>query len=86
VNETDKLDTRGLNKLQRTATLPEVWIPPGELREVRELARTRMVLVRERRKLKQRIDATLGKYGLQGANHGASPGSSPWSLQLQVAK
>ena len=47
VNKTDKLDARGLNKLQRTGTLPEVWIPPGELRDKRELLRTRMVLVRE---------------------------------------
>jgi len=66
VNKTDKLDARGLNKLQRAGTLPEVWIPPGELRDVRELPRTRMVLVRERTKLKQRIHATLAKYGIQG--------------------
>ena len=64
VNKTDKLDARGLNKLQRTGTLPEVWIPPGELRDKRELPRTRMVLVRERTKLKQRIHATLAKYGI----------------------
>ena len=65
VNKTDKLDARGLNKLQRAGTLPEVWIPPGELRDKRELPRTRMVLVRERTKLKQRIHATLAKYGIQ---------------------
>jgi len=33
VNKTDKLDARGLNRLQRTGTLPTVWIPPGELRD-----------------------------------------------------
>jgi transposase len=65
VNKTDKLDARGLNKLQRTGTLPEVWIPPGELRDMRELPRTRMVLVRERTRLKQRIHATLAKYGIR---------------------
>jgi hypothetical protein len=32
VNKTDRLDVQGLNKLQRTGTLPTVWIPPGELR------------------------------------------------------
>ena len=41
-----------------------MWIPPGELRDKRELPRTRMVLVRERTKLKQRIHATLAKYGI----------------------
>ncbi|MBC7318672.1 transposase [Candidatus Bipolaricaulota bacterium] len=64
VNKTDKLDARGLNKLQRTGTLPIVWIPPGELRDKRELTRARMVLVRQRTRLKQRIHAPLSKYGL----------------------
>jgi len=27
INKTDKLDVRGLNRLQRTGTLPNVWIP-----------------------------------------------------------
>jgi len=65
VNKTDKLDARGLNKLQRAGTLPEVWIPPRELRDKRELPRVRMVLVRERTRLKQRIHATLAKYGIR---------------------
>jgi hypothetical protein len=30
INKTDKLDVRGLDQLQRTGTLPMVWIPPGE--------------------------------------------------------
>jgi transposase len=44
--------------------LPTVWIPPGELRDQRDLPRTRMVLVRQRTQLKNRIHATLAKYGL----------------------
>jgi transposase len=64
VNKTDKLDARGLNRLQRTGTLPSVWIPPGELRDKRELFRTRMVLSQQRTRLKNRIHATLSKYGL----------------------
>jgi hypothetical protein len=48
INKTDKLDVRGLNQLQRNGTLPTVWIPPGELRDQRDLPRTRMVLVRQR--------------------------------------
>ncbi|MDR5695317.1 MAG: transposase, partial [Armatimonadota bacterium] len=52
VNKTDKLDARGLNKLQRTGTLPTVWIPSRELRDLRDLPRTRMVLVRQRTQLK----------------------------------
>ena len=64
LNKTDKLDARGLNKLQRTGTLPMVWIPPGPLRDLRDLPRTRMLLVRQRTQLKNRIHATLAKYAL----------------------
>jgi transposase len=64
INKTDRLDARGLNLLQRNGTLPTVWIPPGELRDQRELPRTRMVLVRQRAQLKNRIHATLAKYAL----------------------
>ena len=64
INKTDKLDARGLNQLQRTGTLPTVWIPPGDLRDQRDLPRTRMVLVRQRTQLKNRIHATLAKYAL----------------------
>jgi transposase len=64
INKTDKLDVRGLNRLQRTGTLPTVWIPPAEVRDQRDLPRTRMVLVRTRTRLKNRIHATLAKYAL----------------------
>ncbi len=64
INKTDKLDARGFNRLQRAGTLPTVWIPPGELRDQRDLPRTRMVLVRQRTQLKNRIHATLAKYAL----------------------
>src|SRR5690242_471736 len=59
INKTDKLDVRGLNQLQRNGTLPTVWIPPGELRDQRDLPRTRMVLARQRTQLKNRIYPTL---------------------------
>ena len=64
INKTDKLDARGLNRLQRTGTLPTVWIPPGEIRDKRELPRTRMVFAKERTRLKNRIHSVLDKYGL----------------------
>ena len=62
-NKTDKLDAQGLNRLQRNGTLPTVWIPPGPLRDLRELTRTRLVLVAQRTRLKNRLSATLAKYG-----------------------
>jgi transposase len=65
VNKTDRLDARGMNRLQRTGTLPTVWIPSADLRDDRELFRTRMVLTQQRTRLKNRIHATLAKYCLR---------------------
>jgi transposase len=69
INKTDKLDTHGLNQLPRNGTLPTVWIPPGPLRERRELTRTRIVLVAQRTRWKNRITATLAKYGSAGSEY-----------------
>jgi transposase len=70
VNKSDKLDAKGMNRLQRTGTLPKVWIPSSAVRDARELPRTRMVLSRQRTQLKNRVHATLGKYGyvVEGAS------------------
>lgn len=65
INKTDKLDVHGLNRLQRNQTLPSVWIPPGELRGLRELTRYRMVLARHRTRRKNRLQANLAKFGLR---------------------
>lgn len=67
INKTDKLDVHGLNVLQRNGTLPTVWIAPGELRDLRELTRTRMFSSGQRTKVKNRIWSTLHKYGLTGS-------------------
>ncbi len=64
INKTDRLDARGLNRLQRVGTLPTVWIPGGDLRDKRDVSRTRMYLVHLRTSLKNRIHATLAKYAL----------------------
>jgi len=64
-NKTDKLDARGLAILLRNGTLPEVWIPPGELRDQRELLRLRMFLVRLRTAVKNRIHGALARHNLQ---------------------
>jgi transposase len=64
INKTDKLDVHGLNRLQRNQTLPTVWIAPALLRDLRELTRVRMVLAQHRTRMKNRLLATLSKYGL----------------------
>ncbi len=62
-NKTDRLDNRGVNRLQRTGTLT-VWVPSPEVRDQRELPRTRMMLVRRRTQVKNRILSGYGKHGL----------------------
>ncbi len=84
VNKTDKLDCFGLNRLQRTGTLPTVWIPPAEIRDLRDLPRTRMVLTRQRSRLKNRIHATLAKYGI--TIEGASDAFGKRGMQELEAK
>jgi transposase len=83
INKTDKLDARGLNRLQRNGTLPVVWIPAGELRDVRDLPRARMVFSRQRTQMKNRLHATLAKYGLPGpeASDAFAPGARGALLQ-----
>ena len=76
INKTDKLDTHGMNILQRNGTLPTVWIPPGPLRELRELTRTRVVLVAQRTRWKNRITATLAKWGLAPSEYSDPYGKS----------
>jgi len=65
INKTDKLDAKGLALLLRNGTLPSIWIPPGEIRDRRELPRMRMMLVRMRTMIKNRIHATLAKYAIE---------------------
>jgi len=69
INKTDKLDAQGLNRLQRNGTLPTVWIPPRPLRDLRELTRTRLVLVAQRTRLKNRLSATLAKWGTPASEY-----------------
>ena len=64
VNKTDKLDASGLTTLLRLGSLPSVWLPPAELRDQRELPRTRMTLCAWRTRIKNRIHSLLAKYAL----------------------
>jgi len=64
INKTDKLDARGLAILARNGTVPAVWIPPGELRDQRELPRMRMAMSQVRTKFKNRIHSTFAKYAI----------------------
>jgi len=62
--KTDNIDAEVLAQLERTNFLPESYVPPKEIREVKELLRYRLSLVNHRRELKNRIHAVLGKCGI----------------------
>jgi len=63
-HKTNDRDARGLAMLLRNKTLPEVWIPPKEMRDQRELLRWRMTLSNLRTRVKNRIHAMLQRYNI----------------------
>jgi transposase len=63
-NASDSITVRGLNMLQHTGRLPTVWIPPPQLRDLRELTRTRMFFSSMLTGLKNRVHSELAKHGL----------------------
>ena len=62
--KTDAVDARTLAHLLRTDLLPEAYVAPRELRDLRDLLRHRVALVRMRAALKQRVGAILAKHGI----------------------
>jgi len=84
VHKTDKLDAAGLATLEHLGSLPTVWIAPGEIRDERELPRTRMAFAKLRAALKNRIHSALAKYALSldAASDLFAPKWRPQLLQL----
>jgi transposase len=63
--KTDKLDAKGLALLLRNGSLPEVWIPPANLLDLRDLMRTRLATRQQGSLLKCRMLAALRRYGVR---------------------
>ena len=61
--KTDKTDSLVLATLSQRDLVPAIWLPDPRVREVRELARFRMHLVRHKSALKNRIHSTLINFG-----------------------
>jgi transposase len=62
--KTDRLDARHLRELLAGGQLPESWIPPTHIQELRTRVRLRKTLVDERSAWQQRIQAILFQHGL----------------------
>lgn len=63
--KTDIRDATDLADLLRLGRLPEAWIAPPALRQLRELVRHRCKLVNQRSGLKASVHAVLAKQGLR---------------------
>ena len=74
----DERDAVLLADLLRMGRLPEAWIAPREVRELREMVRYRWKLSRLQAGLKAQVHQTLGK---EGAIPAQSPTDSPREAQ-----
>jgi transposase len=62
--KTDAVDARTLAHLLRADLLPEAYIAPRELRDLRDLLRQRVVLTHMRTALKNRVHALIARQGI----------------------
>lgn len=60
--KTDKRDTLGLARLLVAKMVPEVWVPPPHVRELRSLVAHRQRLVRQRTAAKNRLRSLLHRH------------------------
>ena len=76
----DIRDATLLADLLRMGRLPEAWIAPAEIRQLREAVRYRAKLSRLRAGLKAQVHQTLGKEGvIPELNSMWGPGGQQWS-------
>src|SRR5262245_24691556 len=81
----DKVDAAILAQLLRADLLPEAWIAPPPIRQLRALLRHRVALVRLRTRLRNRIHAIVADYGHDrpGGGYWTGPGRA-WLAALEL--
>jgi transposase len=83
--KTDAVDARTLAHLLRADLLPEAYIAPRELRDLRDLLRHRVALTRMRSALKNRVGAVLAKNGVaRPYSNLFGPGGSRFLATLEL--
>lgn len=82
--KSDKIDAKILADLARGNLLPTSWIPPKEIRKLRDLVRQRIFLVRQRTKLKNKIHAELIKRGIEYRRNIFTKAGKEWLHGLQI--
>jgi transposase len=81
----DKVDAAILAQLLRADLLPEAWIAPPAIRQLRALLRHRVALVRLRTRLRNRIHAIVADYGYDrpAGGYWTGPGRA-WLAALEL--
>jgi len=82
--KSDRADARHLRELVMVGRLPESWIPPEHLLELRARVRLRHTLVDQRREWQQRIQATLYHHGVPPRNWLLGAQSRTWLTTLEL--
>jgi transposase len=68
----DERDASDLADLLRMGRLPDAWIAPAEIRELREISRYRHQLVKARTSLKDQVHGVLAKLGTRSRTRTSS--------------
>jgi len=82
--KTDATDSEALAHLLRADLLPTSYVPPKEIRELRELVRLRTYLVRERTRFKNKIRAELAKRGIRALKNPFAKRRTPLLSELGI--
>jgi transposase len=82
--KSDRADARHLRELLMVGRLPESWIPPEHLLELRARVRLRHTLVDQRREWQQRIQATLYHHGVPPRSWLLGAQARAWLATLQL--
>src|SRR6266511_1829098 len=82
--KTDAADAKLLRELLLTGRLPESWIPPAHVEQIRTLVRLRKALLDERRAWHQRLQAKLFHHGLPRLGELSPEDRRAWLGRLQL--
>ena len=82
--KSDRADARHLRELLMVGRLPESWIAPEHLLELRARVRLRHTLVDQRREWQQRIQATLYHHGVPPRSWLLGTESRAWLAGLEL--
>ena len=82
--KTDRADARHLRELTMVGRLPESWIPPEHLLDLRARVRLRHTLVDQRREWQQRMQAVLYHHGVRPRSWLLGAESRGWLTSLEL--